>query len=270
MPKFNLVGNTFNYADAPRCSVWGKESKHIEWVEEGCEGTFFIDNAIGLAFDNDDIKGPKYAWILESAAILPQITDFARNLPGKDRMLETFDTIFTHNQALINIDPDKFKWVPAQGTWIKEPKVYDKTKMISMIASNKNMCQGHRDRLEWVDRLKDAEGIDFFGRGFDTEIDTKEEGLCDYMFSVAIENASYETYFTEKLLDCFATGTIPVYYGAPNIGDHFNKDGIIDLSEEFDVSEELYYNKMDAIKDNLERTKKMEILEDFIWENYFS
>ena len=50
----------------------------------------------------------------------------------------------------------------------------------------------------------------------------------------------------------------------------FNKDGIIDLSEEFDVSEEIYYNKMDAIKDNLERTKKMEILEDFIWENYLS
>ena len=270
MPEFNLVGNTFNYADAPRCSVWGKESKHIKWVEEGGEGTFYIDNAIGLAFDNEDVKGPKYAWILESAAILPQITDFARNLPGRDRMLETFDTIFTHNQALIDIDPDKFKWVPAQGTWIKEPKVYDKTKMISMIASNKNMCQGHRQRLEWVDRLKDAEGIDFFGRGFDTEIATKEEGLCDYMFSVAIENASYETYFTEKLLDCFATGTIPVYYGAPNIGDHFNKDGIIDLSEEFDVSEEIYYNKMDAIKDNLERTKKMEILEDFIWENYFN
>ena len=48
--------------------------------------------------------------------------------------------------------------------------------------------------------------VDFYGRGFETEIVRKEEGLCDYMFSIAIENASYETYF-EKLLDCFATGT---------------------------------------------------------------
>ena len=46
--KFNLVGNTFNYTDAPRCSVWGKESKHTEWVNEGGEGTFYIDNAISL------------------------------------------------------------------------------------------------------------------------------------------------------------------------------------------------------------------------------
>ena len=66
--KFNLVGNTFNYEDAPRCSVWGKESKFTEWVDEGGDGTFYIDAAIGLAFD-DPRPGPKYAWILESAAI---------------------------------------------------------------------------------------------------------------------------------------------------------------------------------------------------------
>ena len=263
--KFNLVGNTFDYTDAPRCSVWGKESKHTEWVQDGSgEGTFYIDGAIGSAF-NGDLTGPKYAWILESAAILPQVTDWVKM--NSDRVMETFDTIFTHNHELIKIDPTKFKWVPAQGTWIKELKVCKKTKMISMIASNKVMCDGHRKRLEWVDKLKDQ--VDFFGRGFN-EIKTKEEGLCDYMFSIAIENAQYETYFTEKLLDCFATGTIPVYLGAPNIGDYFNKDGIIDLSEEFDVSDEIYYNKIDSIKDNLERVKKMEILEDFIWENYFN
>ena len=264
--KFNLVGNTFNYENAPKCSVWGKTSKFTEWVDEGGDGTFYIDSAIGLAFD-DPRPGPKYAWILESAAILPQITDFVKG-GGRQRMIDTFDIIFTHNQELIDIDPEKFKWVPAQGTWIKEPTIYDKTKMISMIASNKNMCAGHRKRLEWIERLKDQ--VDFFGRGFPTEITLKEEGLCDYMFSIAIENASYKTYFTEKILDCFATGTIPVYYGAPNIGDVFNKDGIIDLSEEFDVSDELYYSKMDAIKENLEITKKMEILEDFIWETYFA
>ena len=164
--KFNLVGNTFNYEDAPRCSVWGKESKFTEWVDEGGDGTFYVDAAIGLAFD-DPRPGPKYAWILESAAILPQITDFVWGA-GRSRMLETFDTIFTHNQKLLEIDQEKFKWVPAQGTWIKEPKIYDKTKIISMIASNKNMCEGHRNRLEWIERFQDQ--VDFYGRGFPTEI----------------------------------------------------------------------------------------------------
>jgi CRISPR/Cas system CMR-associated protein Cmr3 (group 5 of RAMP superfamily) len=40
------------------------------------------------------------------------------------------------------------------------------------------------------------------------------------------------------------------------------------LTDEFDVSEEIYYSKMSAIKDNLERVKDMEILEDFIYKNY--
>jgi hypothetical protein len=88
------------------------------------------------------------------------------------------------------------------------------------------------------------------------------------MFSVAIENGFYESYYTEKILDCFATGTIPVYKGTPDIGNFFNSDGIIDLSQEFEVSEEIYYNKMDAIKDNLERVKKIEVLEDFILSTY--
>lgn len=45
-------------------------------------------------------------------------------------------------------------------------------------------------------------------------------------------------------------------------------DGIIILSDEFDVSEDIYYSKLDAIKDNLERVKEMEILEDYIYLRY--
>jgi hypothetical protein len=88
------------------------------------------------------------------------------------------------------------------------------------------------------------------------------------MFSVAIENGSYETYFTEKILDCFATGTIPVYLGAPDIGNYFNSEGILSLSDFDDISKDLYYNRIEAVRDNLERAKKMEVLEDFIYEHY--
>lgn len=262
--KFNLVGNTFTHLTNGNkgYSVHGKESKYIEWVSDGTgEATFYIDSTLAQA-QIDNVSGPKYGWLLESQYITPQIVESVKKFPEK--YLEIFDVIFTHNQELLKID-SKFKWVPAQGFWIKEPKIYEKSKMISMIASNKQMCEGHRLRLEWVERLWGQ--VDLYGRGFN-EIANKEEGLCDYMFSIAIENGQYETYFTEKLLDCFATGTIPVYLGAPDIGKYFNKDGIIDLSEEFDVSDEIYYNKMNAIKENLEKAKEMEVLEDFIFTQY--
>ena len=83
-----------------------------------------------------------------------------------------------------------------------------------------------------------------------------------------IENCNYESAISEKILDCFATGTIPIYMGCPDIGNYFNTDGIIPLSEEFEVSEEIYLSKMDAIKDNFERVKKFELMEDYFWLNY--
>ena len=263
--KFNLVGDTFTHLTGGNkgYSVHGKESKYIEWVKDSSLGvSFYVDDTIPHAF-NDSVAGKKYAWLLESKYIKPQIVNQVKSNPGK--FLDTFEVIFTHNQELLSIDP-KFKWCPAQGYWIKESKVYEKTKMISMISSNKMMTEGQKQRLQWVEMIGDQ--VDLYGRGFN-EIALKEEGLCDYMFSVVIENGFYESYFTEKILDCFATGTIPVYLGSPDIGKYFNKDGIIDLTEEFDISEEIYNSKMDAIKDNLERIKQYEVLEDFIYLNYF-
>lgn len=263
--KFNLVGDTFTHLTGGNkgYSVHGKVSKYIEWVNEGGDATFYIDNTINQGIQDDRI-GLKYLWLLESKFIKPGLVESI--IENRELVENTYDIIFTHDQRLLALG-DKFKWVPAQGFWIQEPKIYEKSKMISMISSNKRMCEGHAKRLEWVERIGDQ--VDLYGRGFN-EIELKEEGLCDYMFSIAIENGQYETYFTEKLLDCFATGTIPVYLGAPDIGNHFNKDGIIDLTEEFEVSEEIYYSKMDAIQENLEKAKEMEILEDFIYLNYFN
>ncbi len=262
--KFNIVGNTFTHLTGGNkgYSTHGKISQHIEWVRSGGEATFYIDHAINQGLqDKSDL--PKYLWLLESQYIMPGLVEYI--LQNRELIETTYDIIFTHNQRLLELG-DKYKWVPANGFWIQTPKIYDKNMMVSMVSSNKKMCPGHIERLQWVEKLRDK--VDLYGRGFN-EIKYKEEALCNYMFSVAIENGQYETYFTEKLLDCFATGTIPVYLGAPDINDHFNGNGIIPLIENLDLSEDLYYSRRDAIEDNLERSKAMEVTEDFIWENYF-
>jgi hypothetical protein len=266
--KFNLIGNTFTHLTGGNLgySVHGKISKFIEWVTIPQEElpTFYMDDYIDTVIYND-WGSPKYAWLLESKWITPAI-DKMKNNPSF--YLEYFDLIFTHDQELISIDP-KFKFVPAQGSWIKEPPNFDKTKLVSMITSNKTFCAGHIERLKWLERLRPH--VDLYGRGFNP-LETKEPGLQPYMFSVAIENGSYSTYFTEKILDCFMCGTIPVYIGAPDIGDFFDIDGIIILDEYFDIRDltsDLYLSKKDAIVENYNRSLEMEILEDYIWCNYF-
>ena len=268
--KFNLVDSTFSHLDGGRLpipnkgySVHGKESTCIEWVTDGSGvGKFYTDKRIPEAF-SDDSGELKYAWFLESKAIVPEL--YQHLTDNMDAYLEKFDSIFVFDKSFLSVSP-KFKWVPAQGYWIQKAQMYDKTKMISMIASNKLMCPGHQVRLDYIEKFDGQ--VDHFGNGY-TWIDWKEEGLCYYMFSIAMENCEVPGYFTEKVLDCFATGTIPIYLGDPDIGDHFNMDGVIWLSDEFDVSEEIYESKLDAVKDNLERVQKMEVLEDYIWEHHF-
>jgi hypothetical protein len=137
-----------------------------------------------------------------------------------------------------------------------------------MISSSKNWSNGHKYRLGKIEQFKNK--VDLYGRGFN-EIDKKEKGLCDYMFSIVIENDSYPTYWSEKILDCFATGTIPIYYGSPDISNYFNMDGIIILDENFNINtlnESEYLKRLDAIKDNLNRCLEYDIIEDIIFEKW--
>ena len=59
----------------------------------------------------------------------------------------------------------------------------------------------------------------------------QRKGLIDYEMSIAIENASLDGYFTEKINDCFITLTMPIYYGAPDIENYFPDKAMIRMEE---------------------------------------
>lgn len=103
---------------------------------------------------------------------------------------------------------------------------------ISCIASNLTKLQGHRKRLDFINRLKkEIPSIDFYGRGSHFIAD-KKEGLLPYRYSIAMENTSMPYYFTEKLTDCFLTYTVPVYYGCQNLADYFPEKSFIQIDIE--------------------------------------
>ena len=113
-----------------------------------------------------------------------------------------------------------------------------------MITSSKILCPMHKERLLYAKKFQGK--VDLFGRGIN-EIKEKEEGLARFMFSIAIENCKRDLTFTEKLLDCFLTGAIPIYLGAKNIETVFDKRGIIFLDEDFEpsnLSRELYVSML--------------------------
>jgi hypothetical protein len=144
--------------------------------------------------------------------------------------------------------------VPA---WIDliDQKIYPKSKDISMIASSKVMCQGHQYRQEVAGEMSSI--ADLFGHGRERSVESKIDALKDYRFSVAMENSCVDTYFTEKILDCFLTGTIPIYWGTKKVFDVFDKSGIIWLKDFMPIKnsfnfEAEYESRKHAVLKNLE------------------
>ena len=260
----NLIGGGFQHT---KTSTLYKESKFLEWDFQTKKNpiTFYVDYAIldGMKDKNDGKR--KFGFMLESRSVVPGLLENIVN--NLEQIEEVYESIFTHNKSLVNIN-SKFKWIPAYGTYIENPKINKKAKLISMITSNKIMTKNHVYRNYLANSLKNK--LDLYGRGY-KEIEFKEAGLEDYMFSVAVENDCYETYFTEKILDCFACGTIPVYLGSPDIAEYFNKDGIILLDVNFNIeslNDELYSSKKDAIQENFVKSLEYNVLEDWIYKKY--
>jgi hypothetical protein len=159
--------------------------------------------------------------------------------------------------------------LPNACPWIQDRKIHLKTKLVSMIASGKRMCPGHNYRQEWIGRLKGSV-VDHYGMGFNW-IAQKEQGLVDYYYSIAMENDNYPSIFCEKITDCFATGTIPIFWGTPDIGNFFNEKGIILLTDKFDpfqLSADEYYDKLEYVKENFERAMELPTAEDFLYTAY--
>jgi hypothetical protein len=214
---------------------------------------FYDENNIGL--------------LMEPISNLQNIYSYVSNNP--EESLKNFKYFFVHNKEFVK-QHSKIIWAPVTAcTWIKNPTIYKKNKLVSMISSEKAFAPGHHVRLSWVNRL--GPFVDGYGLAFNNPIEFKEQGLKQYMFTICIENEQTLGYFTEKIIDCFSAGTIPVYWGDPGIEEYFNKNGIITLTESFDISQltpELYYSKMDAIKENFEIAKKYKNIKHYFKNTY--
>lgn len=156
-------------------------------------------------------------------------------------------------------------------------KFYEnKPKQVSFITSNKVITEGHRFRVSCVEAIRNnrIDVVDVFGKGIN-EIVGKIEALQDYKFSIAIENGVCNNYFTEKILDCFLTGTIPIYRGCPNLNAYFDVRGIIsfDTIDELltilkSLSTEDYTSRLDYAKQNFETAKKYAYTNDSYFEKF--
>lgn len=245
-----------------------QSSRFITWDRSGgnvleSEPVFYTD----LFLEKADKSHPfNVGMLLEPPAINSSIYS---KIP---LLLANFERVFTYERNLLESN-SKFSFYPHGGCWIKteDMKIYPKDKLVSIIASEKNATSGHRLRHKIISACGDK--IEVFGRGYES-IPYKLPALQDFMYSFVIENSKIDYYFTEKLIDCLVTGTIPIYYGCPSIHKFFNPNGFItfdsveDLPKIFsELNSKDYESKIPYIKENFEKALEFILSEDWIYQN---
>lgn len=85
-----------------------------------------------------------------------------------------------------------------------------------------------------LNNMKNAIGPRFEGDWAKSKLDF----IKDYKFTIAFENFFDSGYISEKLTHPFLVNSIPIYKGAPDVFDEFNRNAIIDAS---------YIDRWDAV-----------------------
>lgn len=168
---------------------------------------------------------------------------------------------------------------------IYKEKIDNRDKFCNFIYSNGNADKKREEFYKLLSKYKKIDSGGKYLNNIGKAVENKYEFQKQYKFSIAFENSSSIGYTTEKLIEAKAAGTIPVYWGNPEIATEFNSKSFINCHEyknfnevveeikRIDADEELYKSylkepfnieKNDVVK---EFDKKLEEFLFFIVEN---
>lgn len=243
--------------------TYGRIPKYIKWDKNDGDIDCYVD--VHVLDKRDKNKKNSIALLIEPRSIQPAIYEFIESNYMR------FNYVFTHDNILLSSIPNA-KRILFGGVY--EYHVEPKVKDISMVSSNKNMCPLHNRRMVIARKLKDI--IDCYGTFDGGKWATTYDIYAPYKFSVVIENYRDDYWFTEKICNCFANKTIPIYFGAKKIDEFFNPMGIIQVQDVEDIPEiiqdlnvnKTYTEKAFAVDENYNLVTRFECFEDWFWLEY--
>lgn len=283
--KFGQPMEFFFIRDAHTAHVpYGSKSNYFIWDHFNFElkNHFYSHNAM-LELMKGSFPNTKhlYGMLIEAETITPEdykLFDKHKNLSSE------FDAVFTYSARLLNklnnavfmpFNAALWYGTKEQGGELNPDTYLHKCKTISIIASNKLLCEMHQFRKAVAEKCKKYNLADTFGT-FDggPRVPKIADILTDYRYNIAIENYVDDYYFTEKIINCFASMTVPIYCGAPKIHEFFNQDGIITIKPtDLDNLEKIlsqccekdYQQRLPAIKENYEKALEYVNIDDMLY-----
>lgn len=132
------------------------------------------------------------------------------------------NTILSHGALPWHIDKDY--------DYLKDLdlEILEKEDKIVWITSNQRSSYGHKNRMNFLENIKELPFVELYGRGINP-IEDKWEVLKNAKYAIAYENFKNDYYWTEKIIDCYLSYTMPIYYGCNSIENFFPKNSFIQL-----------------------------------------
>ena len=78
-----------------------------------------------------------------------------------------------------------------------------------------------------------------YGNNIGKSVKNKIEFLSSYKFSISMENSNGDGYLSEKIIESFIAGTIPIYYGDYMVDEYINPKVYILIKGENDINDKI-------------------------------
>ncbi|CCV05044.1 putative Alpha3-fucosyltransferase [Mesorhizobium metallidurans STM 2683] len=211
-----------------RCDLPGQWTLDKRRIAEAATVVFHIPNFREIG---DAWKYPGQFWIawsMESRSNYKRIAD--------PKIMRHFDFTMTHERGSDIWAP----YLPRASWWeeVRATPIVAKTEAAPAVLFQSARLN-YSGRVDFVQELSHHIKIDSYGRHFrnrtiegpDLGKKTKLDTVAHYKFCLALENSSETDYVTEKLFDALKAGSVPVYLGAPNVGEFAPEGSYINAAD---------------------------------------
>ena len=184
----------------------GKEIPTLCIVEKDDNGNYFTENGNMFAY-------------------------WKKNDSGCDPSKENADEEVVKNDGSGTTDTDKMEKMEVKHLRSDEEIMSGRDGFCSFVYSNNSASQERNIFFEKLSAYRQVASGGRFMNNVGGPVEDKLGFQSGFKFSIAFENTSYPGYATEKIVDSFAAGTIPIYWGDPRIGETFNTGAFVNCHD---------------------------------------
>ena len=202
---FRLLSNVFSveFSENPEIIIYSCFG--TEYLKYSCIRIFYTGENL-----RPDFTGCDYA------------ISFDYNKDPRHFRLPLYALYINQNNAIERL-LEKKTWEEAKAIW------QSKTKFCCMVVSNGQS----KKRLDFFEKLSRYKTVDSGGKIMNNvggPVKDKLAFIRDYRFVISFENEKYPGYTTEKIIEPFLVGSIPLYWGNPYASKDFNEHCFLQLA----------------------------------------